>query len=183
MVGCCCAEACTAAVLCVSRAVLSVVLGAWSVRCVGRVDWVDCRCFLSFVFLGGARRLELSPCNTPMKDMPTASSKATGKVMESLHSHHHDERDGDEQIWAIRTCSSCLVTVLVVSTRSTSSPGFWMVVAAQATREHVRCIIQRFSPACRCVSSLNSSVGLAPLQEDVFRQLPATGSCLLNRGN
>ena len=28
------------------------------------VDCVDCRCFLSFVFLGGARRLELSPCNT-----------------------------------------------------------------------------------------------------------------------
>ena len=28
------------------------------------VVWVDCRCFLSFVFLGGARRLELSPCNT-----------------------------------------------------------------------------------------------------------------------
>ena len=48
----------------VSLAVLSVVLGAWSARCVGRVDWVDCRCFLSFVFLSGARRLELSPCNT-----------------------------------------------------------------------------------------------------------------------
>ena len=39
-------------VLCVSRAVLSVVLGAWSVRF---VDWVDCRCFLSFVILGVAR--------------------------------------------------------------------------------------------------------------------------------
>ena len=25
---------------------------------------VDCRYFLSFVFLGDARRLELSPCNT-----------------------------------------------------------------------------------------------------------------------
>ena len=42
---------------------LSVVRGAWSVRCVGWADWVDCRCFLSFVFLGDARRLELSPCN------------------------------------------------------------------------------------------------------------------------
>ena len=50
-------------VLCVSRAVLSVVLGAWSVRFVGWADWVDCRCFLSFVFLGGARCLELSPCS------------------------------------------------------------------------------------------------------------------------
>ena len=36
-----------------------------SVRFVGWADWVDCRCFLSFVFLGVARRLELSPCNTP----------------------------------------------------------------------------------------------------------------------
>ena len=50
-------------VVCVSRAVLSVVLGAWSVRFVGWADWVDCRCFLSFVFLGVARRLELSPYN------------------------------------------------------------------------------------------------------------------------
>ena len=51
-------------VVCVSRAVLSVVLGARSVRFVGWADWVDCRCFLSFVFLGVAKRLELSPCNT-----------------------------------------------------------------------------------------------------------------------
>ena len=29
---------------------------------------VDCRCFLSFVFLGVARRLELSPCNTTEVD-------------------------------------------------------------------------------------------------------------------
>ena len=35
-----------------------------SVRFVGWADWVDCRCSLSFVFLGVARRLELSPCNT-----------------------------------------------------------------------------------------------------------------------
>ena len=33
-------------------------------RFVGWADWVDYRCFLSFVFLGDARRLELSPCNT-----------------------------------------------------------------------------------------------------------------------
>ena len=51
-------------VLCVSRAVLSVVLRAWSVRFVGWADWVDCRCSLSFVFLGVARRLEISPCKT-----------------------------------------------------------------------------------------------------------------------
>ena len=29
------------------------------------VVWVDCRCFLSFVILGGARHLELSPCSSP----------------------------------------------------------------------------------------------------------------------
>ena len=40
------------------------MLGAWSVRFVGWADWVDCRCFLFFVFLGVARRLDLSPCNT-----------------------------------------------------------------------------------------------------------------------
>ena len=53
-------------VLCVSssRAVLSVVLGAWSVRFVGWADWVDYWCLLSFVFLGVARRLQRSPCNT-----------------------------------------------------------------------------------------------------------------------
>ena len=32
--------------------------------CVTRRKLVNCRCFLSFVFLGVARRLELSPCNT-----------------------------------------------------------------------------------------------------------------------
>ena len=40
---------------------------AWCLVCeVCRLkgDWVECRCFLSFVFLGGARRLELSPCDT-----------------------------------------------------------------------------------------------------------------------
>ena len=68
MAGCCCAEECTAAVL------IGVMLlpgcpfdSAWCLACeVCRlsVDWVDCRCFLSFVLLGGARHLELSPCNT-----------------------------------------------------------------------------------------------------------------------
>ena len=40
---------------------------AWCLVCVVyrlTVDWLDCRCFLSFVFLGDARRLDLSPCNT-----------------------------------------------------------------------------------------------------------------------
>ena len=47
------------------KAVLSVVLGPWSVRFVGWANWVDCRCFFFFfLFLGVARRLELSPCNT-----------------------------------------------------------------------------------------------------------------------
>ena len=66
-------KVCTAAVLIAvmrldSWGAVSIVLGAWSVSCVdgrsGLMVWVDCRCFLSIVFLGGARRLELSPCNT-----------------------------------------------------------------------------------------------------------------------
>ena len=38
-------------------------------RFVGWAEWVDCRCFLSFVFLGDARRLELSPCNNTVSCM------------------------------------------------------------------------------------------------------------------
>ena len=57
-----CAEACTAAVLIgVMRLPGCPFDSAWCLVCeVCRltVDWVDCRCFLSFVFLGGARRLE-----------------------------------------------------------------------------------------------------------------------------
>ena len=64
------------------RAVLSIVLGAWSVRCVGRVARVDCRCFLSFVFLSGARRLELSPCNTDGSHYYSPSNAS------SLHNQH-----------------------------------------------------------------------------------------------
>ena len=66
--------------LCVSQAVLSVVLGAWSVRFVGWADWVDCRCFLSFVFLGVARRLELSPCNTRMSQQGVWTRRADSPV-------------------------------------------------------------------------------------------------------
>ena len=36
--------------------------------CLLTAVWVDCRCVLSFVFLGGARRMELSPCNTEMTE-------------------------------------------------------------------------------------------------------------------
>ena len=66
----CCAEACTvAALIGVMRPPGCPFDSAWCFVCeVCRltVDWVDCRCFLSFVFLGGARRLELSPCDTVM---------------------------------------------------------------------------------------------------------------------
>ena len=54
-------------------------VGAWSVRCVDWADWVDCRCFLSFVYLGDARRLELSPCNTQYGNVHRiAGEKHTG---------------------------------------------------------------------------------------------------------
>ena len=56
------------------------MLGAWSVRIVGWADWVDCRCFLSFVFLGVVRRLEFSPCNT------VAVSTVDMRVLNSMES-------------------------------------------------------------------------------------------------
>ena len=46
--------------------------------------WVDCRCFLSFVFLGGARRLELSPCNTSTSLLKPQSDSCRGRQMTSL---------------------------------------------------------------------------------------------------
>ena len=71
MAGCCCAEACTAAVLiCVIRLPGCPFDSAWCLVCEVcqlTVYWVDCRCFLSFVFLAGARSFELSPCNTKHK--------------------------------------------------------------------------------------------------------------------
>ena len=74
MAGCCCAEACTAAVLIgVMRLPGCPFDSAWCLVCEVRrltVEWVDCRCFLSSVFLGGARRLELSPCNTNAASAP-----------------------------------------------------------------------------------------------------------------
>ena len=64
----CCARACTAAVLLgVMRLPGCPFDSAWRLVCeVCRlaVGWVVCRRFLSFVFPGGARRLEVSPCNT-----------------------------------------------------------------------------------------------------------------------
>ena len=44
---------------------------------------VDCRCSLSFVFLGGSRRLELSPCNTP-----ACISRHAMKDLHLLHANH-----------------------------------------------------------------------------------------------
>ena len=50
-------------------------------------DGVDCMCFLSFVFLCVARRLELSPCNT---------MRAVG----------HNNRG---QAWCLARCTSALL--------------------------------------------------------------------------
>ena len=90
--------------LCVSRAVLSVVLGAWSVRRVGWADWVDCRCFLSFVFLGNARRLELSPCNTPVCCAPGGPPRSppTGPLRR-MHVHRLMIRSDSRQLDVICT--------------------------------------------------------------------------------
>ena len=68
MAGCCGAQACTSAVLIdVMRRPGCPFDSAWCLvceLCLLTVVWIDCRCFLSFVFLGGAKRLGLSPCYT-----------------------------------------------------------------------------------------------------------------------
>ena len=63
-------EACMAAVLVgVMRLLDCPFDGAWCLvceLCLLVVVCVHCRCSLSFVFLGGAKCLQLCPCNTPM---------------------------------------------------------------------------------------------------------------------
>ena len=64
-------SACMAAVLVgVMRLLGCPFDGAWCLvcqLCPLAVVCFACRCYLSFVFLGGARCLEPSPCNTPPK--------------------------------------------------------------------------------------------------------------------
>ena len=48
--------------------------------CRWTVVWADCRCFLSLVFLGGARRLGLSPCNSVLCARCIAVMKSHGAV-------------------------------------------------------------------------------------------------------
>ena len=85
MAGCSCAEANTAALLIGVKLLPGYPFNsAWCLVCEVRrltVDWVDCGCFLSFVFLGGARRLELSPCHT------LAVSKLTDGNVNPGHMH------------------------------------------------------------------------------------------------
>ena len=51
------------------------------------VVWVDCRCFLSFVFLGSARYLELSRCNTEMAEQAQQhpGTNTTTNPAEDIH--------------------------------------------------------------------------------------------------
>ena len=51
---------------------------------------VDCRCFLSLVFLGGVRRLELSLCNTgpDHSECPLSNTRHKASTMtSSMHGH------------------------------------------------------------------------------------------------
>ena len=60
---------------------------AWTLvceLCPLKVVWVDCGCFLSFGFLGGASRLELSPFHTII--MPTAKPDAASSP-QTRHMH------------------------------------------------------------------------------------------------
>ena len=84
MAGICCSDACMAAVLIgVMRRPGCPFDSAWCLvreLCGSTVDWVDCRCFLPFVFLGGARLLKHSPCNTalvlPARQKPVTINSA-----------------------------------------------------------------------------------------------------------
>ena len=85
-------EACMAAVLVgVMRLLGCSFDGAWSLvceLCLLAVICVDCRCSLSFVFLGGARCLELSPCNT-LTSRQTKVLSATTCACTHNRSHAH----------------------------------------------------------------------------------------------
>ena len=84
--------------------------------------WVDCRCFLPFVFLGGARRLELSLRNTEggvllgssllwfldvaglvlPSPCNTAGGHASGNVVPQAVSHCHSKHVNAECHAAVR---------------------------------------------------------------------------------
>ena len=112
MAGCCCAEACTAAVLIgVMRLPGCPFDSAWCLVCeVCRltVDWVDCRCFLFFVFLGGARRSGLSPRNTSRHDherMTTMRNDVSGaKSIRRKREFVLHKQDGS---WAVELQHPC----------------------------------------------------------------------------
>jgi len=56
--------------------------------CRSTVVWADCRRFLSLVFLSGARRLELSPCNT-------THVRGSERQVPRLPSHHTQQASGE----------------------------------------------------------------------------------------
>ena len=61
---------------------------AWclvSELCRMTVVWVDYRCSLSFLFLGGARRLELSPCNNIVCLLQAAPQRRDSASRTCLH--------------------------------------------------------------------------------------------------
>ena len=105
MAGSCCAEACTAAVLIgVMHLPGCPFDSAWCLVCEVcqlAVDWVDCRCFLSFVFLGGARRLEISPRNTPYPCHITASRL-------TLQTQHRNATPGYTELSMLQEQDTCL---------------------------------------------------------------------------
>ena len=109
-----------------------------------------CRCFLSFVFLGGARHLELSPCNTQL--CPCVRRTWSGII--------------------VLTLGSQLLLQRAVSATITSSPrvrNFGSAPRAQAAREHRWRHIEYLLFECQCIPGLDGSIALALLRCNLFR--------------
>ena len=150
MAGCCCAEACTAAVLIgVMRLPGCLFDSAWCLVCeVCRltVDCVDSRCFLSFVFLGGARRLELSPCNTHMPQYPPSPpprmrnrSRDVQKKGSALSSDHWPLIRACLFVEASYVFLSVLRTVHDISTHATGGQSRCLAEKWTEWRRQVQC--------------------------------------------
>ena len=142
MAGCCCAEACMAAVL------IGVVHlpgcpfdSAWCLVCEVRwltVDWVDCRCLLSFVFLGGAGRLELSPCKTGRAHVLSAEHfivACTGKGMSNSFTCHACSRSLFPEALS-STSSSTWIRGAEVSRCQRFMQGSWCGLASHSPHRH-----------------------------------------------
>jgi len=104
---------------------------AWSLVCeVCRMTagWVDCRCFLSFVFVGGAMRLGLSPCNREERTghtYPSNQHKSNQQRMKSTIA-------GISSVPGIphRCCSPCCLPCCLPASSLRMRMGAWVCMKA-----------------------------------------------------